>query len=216
MRRLAIGILCGTAFLASSCSQPSDNQTPEAANAGGEVAAAAEYFTVRAGPVSNAKISALSGNFQILKVAAPNGIPSDRRGGACFVFGAADLGYAKMATKSCTKNADCYTGEGESAAYCHTETRTCWAKPSANDAANKLCNKGKIFPTNDLNPIPADAPAGSGPIDVSEWVKPGAKVRVVACVGKPWSPPPPPLPPCGRVDTPDRIEVMGPVATIKS
>ena len=220
MRQFCLGILCSAAFLATACNKSSDNQAPADLNAGGEQGAAAadEYFTVRAGPVANAKISALAGNFQMLKVAAAIGIPSKGSGGACLTFAAADLGFAKMATTKCTTNTDCYTRENgndgmpASAAYCDAPTRSCWAKPKSQGAANALCNKGKIFPASKLNPVP-DPPDGSGQIDVSKWVKPGAKVRVVACVQKPYTGPPPP--PCGQVESADRIEVLGPVATVK-
>ena len=217
MRQFMIGILCTAAHFSASCSKSPEGEAPEAVNAGGAEqanAAAEEYYTVRAGPVANAKINALSGDFQVLKVSAAQGIVSDRRGGACLIFRPEDLGFSKMAAKSCTSNKDCYTGEGESAGYCDLGAHQWWAKPSTFDAANALCNKGKIFDAGTVNSVPADPP-GPGPIDVSKWVKPGAKVRVVACIGKPWNPPPPPAPPCGQVDTADRVEVMGPAATVK-
>lgn len=218
MRQLTIGLLCGAIFLAAGCNKPQSNAPAELNASGEEASAAGDYYTVRAGPVANAKITALAGTFQMLKVSAAKGIPSDLRGGGCLVFKASDLpNLPIMAGTSCNTNTDCQTADTEySAAYCHAETHTCWAKPKKNNAADRLCNKAKIFPVNTLNPIPADPPApGTGPIHVSEWVKPGAKVRVVACVGKPWNPPPPPLPPCAQIDTPDRIEVMGPEATVK-
>ena len=222
MRQFTIGMLCTAAFFAAAaCNKSQENKGSEAVNAGGQAAAAAdEYYTVSALPVSDSKITALQGKFKLLKVGAGAGIPSDRRGGGCLVFAAADLGFPKMAARSCTTNRSCETGEigtdgmAASATYCDGKTHSCWAKPGSNDAANALCNKAIIMVPDELNVAPADPPAGKGPIDASKWVKPGAKVRMVACVGKPWNPPPPPLPPCARVDTADRIEVMGPVATV--
>ena len=217
MRQFTIGMLCGTAaLLATSCNKPTANQAAGAVNAGGEAAAAAQdYYTVRAGPVPDAKISALSGNFQMLKVSAAQGIPSNQRGGACLIFPAADLGFTKMAAKTCTKNSDCSVkGENELGVYCDGDTNSCWAKPTINNGNNELCNRPITMTASTLNPVPADPPVGKGPIDVRQFkIQAGAKVRVVACLNKLGANPV--TTGCASPNGPDRIEVMGPVATVK-
>ena len=225
MRQFTIGMLCGAAaLLATSCNKPTANQAAGAVNAGGEAAAAAQdYYTVNALPVPDAKISALQGKFKMLKVGEADGIPSDGLGGACLVFAAADLGFPVMAAnKTCTTNLSCKTGEigndgtAASATYCDGKTHTCWAKPGANGAGLALCNKGIVMKPDDLNVAPADPPAGGGPIDASKFkIKPGAKVRVVACLQKIDAIKGPGGTGCPSIDGKDRIEVMGPVATVK-
>ena len=208
MRRMIFGIVCIASLATAACNKPPEKAAPEGANVAGEAAASDDLYTVNAGPVANANVGSLSGWFKMLKAPA-QGIPSDRLGGACLVFAAADLGFTKMAAKSCTKNSDCYTGEGESAGYCDGKTHACWAKPSTFDAANALCDKGKVFPLNVQNPIPVT------PIDASKWVKPGAKVRVTACINKKGFVPGPNGTGCPTKDGTDRIEELGPIATVK-
>jgi hypothetical protein len=223
MRQFTIGILCGAAFFAlTSCNKSPQGQASEPANAGGEASpAATDYFTVRAGPVANAKVTALSGTFQMLKVSAAQGIPSNGVGGACIVFAAADLGYPVMASRSCTTNLSCQTGENgndgkpASAFYCHQATHTCWARPGSDPFGNATCNRPITMTPAVLNPVPPDPP-GAGPVDATKLgIKPGAKTRVVACLNKGQPPYPPPGPGCRQIDSNDRIEDFGPIATVK-
>ena len=204
MRQFIVGALAGAILLTTGCNK--SNQDNSAGSAVERAAAAADYYTVRAGPVPNAQITALAGTFQLLKASAANGIPSDRLGGGCLIFAAADLGYTKMAAMQCHQNADCYTGEGESAGYCDGQTHSCWAKPG-NVPDEALCNKHIILNVNELTPAP------KSPFDASKVVKAGAKVRVDACLNKAGADPG--ATGCGSKDGADRIEVMGPVATVK-
>jgi hypothetical protein len=235
MRQFTIGILCSATFLAATaCDKSPESQAPEAINAGGEVAAAAdEYFTVRAGPVANAKISALAGTFQMLRVAAANGIPSNGRGGACLVFPAPDLGFTEMAKAVCHSNADCSrappagaTGADKGSyapdpsnpthrehrfGYCDVGSNVCWSRPIGPIADAALCNRPITMSPTVVNPVPADPP---GPANAASLgITPGAKVRVVACINKLGANPG--VTGCGSIPGPDRIEVMGPVATVK-
>jgi hypothetical protein len=235
MRQLIIGFLCTAALLATTCNR---NPAPDAVNAAGNAAGdSGDYFTVRAGPVANDKIAALSGNFQMLKVSAAHGIPSDGRGGACLIFPAADLGFTEMAKIVCHSNKHCSpyapappdaTGPDKGSylppsdpthrenryGYCEQSSNVCWSKPIAPAGGPPVeppfCNRPIQMAPNTLNPVP------NTPVDAGLYgVKPGAKVRVVACLNKGTPPYPPPGAPCGQVDSADRIEVMGPVATVK-
>jgi len=177
-------------------------------NASGNAVAAADYYTVRAGPVADARIDALSGTFQMLKVSAANGIPSNGRGGACLVFAAGDLpGLDQIANKRCETNAQCQDANA-SAAYCDAQTHSCWVRPKKDPSGSQTCNRPITMTPTTLNPVPAN-PVDASPLDV----KPGAKVRVVACLNKLGASPQ--LTGCGSIDGADRIEVFGPVATVK-
>jgi hypothetical protein len=55
----------------------------------------------------------------------------------------------------------------------------------------------------------------AGQIRLPLDIKPGAKVRVVACLNQIGFKPPPNGTGCPSIDGPDRIEVFGPVATVK-
>lgn len=193
-----------TAALLAGCSGngPDDNTN---GNAGGP----ADRFTVRAGPVSNAQLASLEATFQMLKSGAPDAIPSSGTGGACLVFPAADLGYPRMAAKTCTTNQQCYTGEGERAAYCASDN-TCWARPRLDIYGQFTCNRPITMTPATLNPVPK-RPLDAGVLDV----KAGARVRVVACLNKGSPPWPDNKAPCAYPDHADRIDVMGPVATVR-
>ena len=168
-----------------------------------------EYFTVRAGPVANAKISALSGDFQVLKVGPGNGIPSPQLGGACLIFDPGDLGLTELASRRCDANSQCQGG-GASAGYCDGQTHSCWARPIGDPLGAGLCNKGKVFEAHVVNSAPV------GPIDVAQYgVRPGAKARVVACLNKTGFVPGLNGTGCPSIDGPDRVEVLGPIAIVK-
>lgn len=205
--RLTISAFCATALLAACNNAPRGERDADQ-NAGGQSAAAeaTDYFTVRPGTVSNARITALAGEFQMLKVAAANGIPSSGMGGACLVVAAVDMG---LQNRSCTTNQQCQD-PGAAAAYCETKTNSCWVRPKADPRGDKTCNRPVTMTPTTLNPVPKQ------PVDATPLgVKPGAKVRVVACLNTGGPPFPNNRPPCSLVDSADRIEEFGPVATVK-
>lgn len=216
MRHFAIGILCTAAFFAAGCNKSPEGQAPEAVNAGGNegaAAAAVEYFTIRAGPIAPAKISALSGNFQMLKVGAGAGIPSPKVGGACIVFSAADLGITKIAGATCNINSDC-EDSGVAAYYCHAPTHSCWVRPSTDPKGDDTCNRPIPMTAAVLNPVPKTPITAATATKLG--IKAGTRARVVACLNQTgFVRPPNPHPTgCPSIDGPDRIEDFGPVATI--
>lgn len=222
-----IPLLVGSAAILAiaGCNKPPQNEAAETLNATGKaVPAATAYYTVTADDITNAKLTAVSGTFQMLAATAATGIQSSGSGGACLVFTAKDLGFSTMDGKKCTSNTDCsnpptspaddpvsYTPPGADHpenrfGYCDTKNKQCWSKPiEGNDA---VCNRPLTMTAGTVNPVPK-----AGPIDVSKWVKQGAKVRTVTCLNK-GSPPFPGKPPCAEVVSADRIEVMGKPATL--
>lgn len=166
-------------------------------------------YTIRPGPIANAEVSALSGNFQLLEVGGPNAIPSKRLGGACLIFSAADLGYTQMAAKQCSKNSQCSTANENANAYCDTKTSTCWARPDQYpNARAALCNLGIVVEPQQLTPVPKT------PVDVGQFgIRPGAKARVIACLNRTDADLR--LNGCGSPDGDKRIELMGPIATVR-
>ena len=191
-------------LLAASCSGNGPDE-----NASGEAApAAATLYTIRAGPVPNARLGALAGTFQLLETGNPDGIPSDRLGGACLAFAAADLGFTQMAAKQCSKNSDCSTPGENAFGYCDVQTNSCWAKPATPAANPALCQKGQVWAATATHAVPAQ------PVNAAQFgIKPGAKVRVVACLNK--SGITVSATGCASKDGPDRIEVLGPIATVR-
>lgn len=187
----------------------SGNEASPDENASGSTQAAREAtYTIRAGPVPNAGAAALSGTFQLLEVGGPDAIPSNRLGGACLVFPAADLGFTQMAAKQCTKNSDCSFPAENAVGYCDTQESKCWSRPNRPNARTALCNLGFAISPNELNSVPKQ------PVDVGQFnIRAGAKVRVIACLNRADAD----LQKdgCGSTDGPKRIEVMGPVATIR-
>lgn len=203
MRSSFIHSLTFAALLLAGC-----GGNPPADNATGNEAAPEDRFTVRAGPVANAQIGALSGTFQLLKSGAPDAIPSTRLGGACLAFRATDLGFTQMAAKRCTKNSECSTPGENEYGYCDTQTSQCWAKPTGPAANPALCQKGQVWSAVDTHAVPAQ------PVNASQFgIKPGAQVRVVACLNK--SGINVAGTGCASKDGPDRIEVLGPIATVR-
>ena len=202
--RATVTLCASLAILLAACSG-----NREGDNAGGSGGAPEDRFTVRAGPVSNAQLASLEGTFQMLRSGAPDAIPSSGTGGACLVFAAADLGYPRMAAKQCTTNQQCYTGEGERAAYCASDN-TCWARPRLDVYGQFTCNRPITMTPAALNPVPRQ-PVDAGVLEV----KAGAKVRVVACLNKGAPPWPNNKAPCAHRDHAGRIEVLGPVATVR-
>lgn len=202
MRQVASSLIVAAMMSVAGCGGPPSDQGNE--NAGGPTE---EYFTVRAGPIANARIDAIDGTFQMVKVGAANGIPSAGRGGACIVFDPADLGFSEMAGEQCTNNASCDTDETNGFAYCDTQTAKCWVKLEG-APGEALCNRPITMTATTINHVPKQPTPASDP-----KVKPGTKARVVACLNKAGANPT--QTGCGSVDGADRIEVMGPVATLR-
>lgn len=201
MRQLIAVALAGAVLLTTACNK--SNPENGAANViESKAAAQLDTYTVRPGPIPNAKLAALAGTFQLLKVSGPDAIPSDGHGGACLVVPAN--------APTCSKNSDCPSSNGI-AGYCDTEkTHTCWATPSGDPGGVKSCNRPILMYPNVLNPVPVQ------PVDAASiGIKVGDKVRVVACLNKGAPPYPGGVAPCKKIDSPDRIEVMGETATVK-
>jgi hypothetical protein len=199
MRQLIVGVLVGTILITIGCNKKNaDNM------AAPEAAAKLDTYTVRAGSIPNAKLAALAGTFQLLKISGPDAIPSDGHGGACLVVAAT--------APACTKNSDCPSNSsGGISGYCDTEkTHTCWATPPGDPGGVKSCNRPILMSPNALNPAPVQPADGA-----SIGIKVGDNVRVVACLNKGAPPYGPDGPPCKLVDSPDRIERMGEPTAVK-
>lgn len=166
-------------------------------------------YDIRAGPVAHAFVQAVSGTFQSVQVRTPDAIPSALLGGACLVFPASDLGFTTMAAKECSKNSDCSTVGENAVGYCDTSTKQCWSRPNHATARADLCNLGFTLAPQEIYQVPA------APVDVSTKfnIQAGAKVRVIACLNRVDADLR--VDGCGSADGPKRIEVMGPVATIR-
>lgn len=198
MRQLAVGFLGSVSILGAIAWSAASHEQSQ------------QYFTVRAGPVPNARISALSGTFQMLKAGPGKGIPSSGVGGACLVFSAADLpDLSDIAAKKCSANHECQS-EHASAGYCDGKAHSCWMRPKSDVSGSATCNRPIAMTAAVLNRVPAAHPANVGLLGV----KPGARVRVVACLNKGAPPFPNKKAPCALIDSADRVEVMGPVATV--
>jgi len=228
MRQLMVGTLVSAALIAAAgCSKSPDDNASQSVNTGSEeVAAGGAYYTVRADDIADAKLDALQGTFAMVPATASDGIPSAGLGGACLVFTAKDLGFSVMDGKRCTSNAECSVGppaglqpsdpESYSYApdptrpqhrenrygYCDTQNKQCWSKPITDNGNNAVCNRPVTMTSGTLNSVPKQ------PIDVSKWVKQGARARVVACLNKGGPTFPGKKPPCGEIVSADRIEVM--------
>ena len=202
MRSLFIALTLSLMLAGCGGNPPDDKPAGNAADA------TAARYTIRAGPVPNARLGALAGTFQILETGGPDSIPSSRLGGACLAFRAADLGFTQMAAKRCTKNSQCTTPGENEYGYCDVQTSQCWAKPTGPAANPALCQKGQVWSAVDLHPVPAQA------VNAAQFsIKPGAQVRVVACLNK--SGINVSATGCASKDGPDRIEVLGPIATVR-
>jgi hypothetical protein len=208
MRHIVIAALCGAAILITGCNKNAPANNGPAANIEASANAATDYYKVLPGPVPDAKLSALSGTFQLLKVSAADGIPSDdKRGGACLVFAAADLPGSGLAGKTCSTNLECQSA-GVSAGYCGPEHK-CWARPLSDPQGDKTCNRPITMSPNVRNPVPIQ-PVDAGALGV----KAGAQVRVVACLNKTGWVPGPKGTGCPSIDGADRMEVMGEPAKV--
>ena len=201
MRQLSSSLIAAALVSAAGCGGPPDQANQ---NAGGP---AEDHFTVRAGPIADARVVAIDGTFQMLKVGPGNGIPSGGRGGACIVFDPVDLGFPEMAGKQCTTNKSCDTEETKGFAYCDTQTAKCWVKLEG-APGEALCNRPITMAATTINHVPKQPTPANDP-----KVKPGTKARVVACLNKTGANIS--VNGCGSIDGAERVEVMGPVATLR-
>lgn len=98
--------------------------------------------------------------------------------------------------------------------YCDTQNKQCWSKPIGGPGSAgepPVCNRAFQMTAGTVNGVPkspAKPGPGAMPVDVSKWVKPGARVRVAVCLNK-GGPTFTGKPPCAKTVSPDRIEVMG-------
>ena len=167
--------------------------------------------------------------FQMLKVAEANGIPSSGAGGACLVFPAADLGFTEMAKIQCQTNEQCSnfpppgtTGPDLGSyvpnpnnpshresryGYCDQGSKKCWSKPIGPDADAATCNRPITMTPTTLNPVPKT------PGNLQPYLRPGAKVRVAACMNKAGIDSA--KSGCASKDGKDLVFEMGPVATVR-
>lgn len=171
------------ALLVAGCSGNRDDEAADG-NANATAAGSEEYYNIRAGTVTAAVASALSGNFQLQRTGAPRGVLSNGNGGACLVFASADVQPQMPA--QCRTNAECKVPGTTVSGYCDAggggaggETGTCWARPPRDLPGLKTCNRGVMTSQGALNPVPAE------PVNVAALgVQPGARVRVLACLNK--------------------------------
>lgn len=178
MRQFILCALAATTFLTTSC------EKKNAENAAADLTAKTiPHYMIVPGPVTGSRAAGINATFKLVQATVGNGgkdsgITSDQLGGACILFRAADLGYTKMAAKSCTTQADCDTGEG--APYC--DGGQCWSRPFADP--DPLCRR-----SGDTNP-PTPWPVGQdvkiaepGPIPVTSYnLPPNTQARVLACL----------------------------------
>lgn len=141
---------------------------------------AAELYAIKAGAITGNRTPGINSWFRIQK--SKDGIESDRKGGACIVFRASDLGY-DVGNTVCNSDDDCKPDEGPR--YCEVATHVCWARPTvAEGASDPLCKRSV-----DPNAPPA-WPAGSNigisdtAIPVPAGLKPNAQARTIALLRK--------------------------------
>lgn len=178
MRHFALALLFAAPLLAAGCNKN------EAENASANAAAAksdAVLYTVMAGTITGSRAAGINSWFRIQKANAgdPNAIESDRRGGACIIFRASDLGY-DVGNTVCNVDDDCKPDEGPR--YCETTTHVCWARPMPTGDLDPLCKRSidtlpqedRQWNEGDLNWISAQK------IPVPHELKANAQARVVA------------------------------------
>jgi len=135
------------------------------------------YYTVAAGPVTGNRASGINSSFRITEAAnAATGIESDLSAGACIIFRAQDLGYSRMAQKTCHNDNQCNTGEGQG--YCEIASKKCWARPIADP--DPLCRRS--LETHAPWPPDTDNMISNTSIPVPANLQPGAQAVTVACL----------------------------------
>ncbi len=153
--------------------------------AGAAYAWQATHYRNIPGPITGSYATGIKGSFKFVPVSITQGLKSAPNGGACIIFRAEDLGYAKMAKKKCYNDNQCSTA-GEGGGYCELPTHHCWARPNPETAIGSddaLCRRGNKLPT----PVPINKTIEISPtpaaIATPAWkVSPHAKARVLACL----------------------------------
>jgi hypothetical protein len=194
VRQFTFALLCGASLLCAAC-----GKSPEAngqANAGD----GPPLYKNVPGAVTGDRAAGINSSFRIIEAAG--GIPSDRYGGACIVFRAADLGYPLMAAKQCTKDEDCATGEAD-AHYCQKSTKQCLARPNPTGDKDPYCNRsidygfpGKQWPAD------TDIAISQNPIPVPQNLKPGGEALLITLLKRKS---PANAPPVTEIGTPTPI-----------
>jgi hypothetical protein len=176
MRHFAFALIFVSPLLATTGCQPKSEENAAANEPA--MQAASLYYTVTAGPVTGDRASGINGSFRFSEASGPDtGIESDLFGGACIIFRAEDLGYSKMAQKTCHSDEQCRTDK--IGGYCQPGTNKCWARPPANP--DPLCRRSlethAPWPPDTDNKI-----SESNPIPVPADLKANAQAVVVACL----------------------------------
>lgn len=138
------------------------------------------------GLVTGNYAAGIKASFKFLPVSITQGIASAPNGGACIIFRAEDLGYAKMAKKKCYSDNQCSTPGESDYGYCELPAHHCWARPDPSTATGSdeaLCRRGNKLPI----PVPInktiEISATPAAISTPSWkVSPHAKARVVTCL----------------------------------
>lgn len=170
------------------------------------------HYTVVPGTVSGSRASGLSGTFQMEYAGiwpTATAIESDGRGGACIAFLASDVLAIGQAPNSCSKDEDCDSFAGKvDAYYCDREgAGRCWVKPL--NTSTQLCNRPVML--KDGEPAPVPKPENVAPLPPNV-LRNDASARIIACINKTGANPQ--ITGCGVSDGPDRVERMGPIATV--
>lgn len=201
-------------------------------------------YTIGASPVAGTSSSGITATFKVYRphpvvlttqppyVIFFPGIPSELKGGGCFAFPAADLGFTNMAAKSCQKNSDCGIPPSESEyGYCDRSTKHCWAKPHSSpqdnadaakqNAANptapavdgefildhKFCRKSSFTDPPTPWAEDVDNPVSLSATELTQHgVKKGDSVRLIGCLNQKGATT---ATNCASKDGPDRIQAMG-------
>lgn len=174
MRQFTIALLCGAALLVGCTNKSNENA---ATNGAGQESAAPPLYKNVPGAVTGNRADGINSSFKIIQAAG--GIPSDRYGGACIVFRAADLNFPLMAAKRCAKDEDCATGEAI-AHYCQHSTKQCLARPNPAGGRDPYCNRsidygfpGKQWPAD------TDIKISQAAIPVPANLKPNAQAVLI-------------------------------------
>ena len=146
---------------------------------------ATDQYRIIPGPVTGSYKDGINGTFR-LEAVASGGLMSEGHGGACIIFRAEDVGFSKMAQKSCTADGDCATEEtpGQNVhGYCDVQTSKCWARPTKMGADDALCEKSlQLTPPTPWTPG-VDNKISAEPIKIkSLGVRKHAQARVVTCL----------------------------------
>lgn len=178
MRRIVLALLFATPLLATAgCNKNSASNADDATLN----ATSATYYTVTAGPVTGERASGINGSFRFSEASGPDtGIESNRFGGACIIFRAEDLGYSKMAQKTCHSDEQCRTDK--IGGYCQPGTNKCWARPPVEPPnTDPLCRRS--LETHAPWPLDTDNMISeTNPIPVPADLKANAQAVVVACL----------------------------------